>query len=105
MYISLLAVAHIVLAILLIIVVLLQRSESSMGALGGANAVFTGKSVSGILTKATTIFAVLFMVTSLMLVRESYHSNNQESVIETVVKEQTPVVSLEEQEPVIPAAE
>lgn len=104
MYISLLAVAHIVLAILLIIVVLLQRSESSMGALGGANAVFTGKSVSGILTKATTILAILFMVTSLMLVRESYHANKQESVVETVTQQADQTKELEQQEPVLPVA-
>ncbi|HAG52484.1 MAG TPA: preprotein translocase subunit SecG [Alphaproteobacteria bacterium] len=100
MYISLLTVAHIVLAILLILVVLLQRSESSMGALGGSNAVFTGKSVSGILTKATTIIAVLFMATSLMVVRESYKTKAQESVVEAIqTQTETPV---EEQEPALP---
>lgn len=100
MVISLLTVAHIVIAVLLILVVLLQRSESSMGALGGSNAVFTGKSVSGILAKGTTILAVLFMVTSLLLVRESYHAEGNKSVVEVVTDE--PAVSLEEQEPALP---
>jgi len=89
MYISLLTVAHIVLAILLILVVLLQRSESSMGALGGANAVFSGKSVSNILTKATTVIAVLFMLTSLLIVRINYQDTGAKSVVEKVNVEQT----------------
>ena len=74
-----------------------------MGALGGANAVFTGKSVSGILTKATTIIAVLFLVTSLMLVRDNYQTQAQKSVVDAV--KTAPVATpVEEQEPALPAA-
>tara|TARA_Y100001960_G_C14677271_1_gene829189 strand:+ start:67 stop:378 length:312 start_codon:yes stop_codon:yes gene_type:complete len=102
MQISLLAVAHIVLAVLLIGVVLLQRSESSMGALGGSNAVFTGKSVSGILTKATAILATLFIAVSLLMVRESYHAEEAKSIVEAMTTEKA--VSVEEQEPALPAA-
>ncbi|MCP4354655.1 MAG: preprotein translocase subunit SecG [Proteobacteria bacterium] len=89
MYISMLTVAHIILAVLLILIVLLQRSESSMGALGGANAVFSGKSVSTILTKATTIIAILFMAVSLLIVRINYQSNGAKSVVEKMQVEQT----------------
>ena len=89
MYISMLTVAHIVLAVLLILIVLLQRSESSMGALGGANAIFSGKGVSTILTKATTIIAILFMTVSLLIVRVNYKSNGAKSVIEKMQTEQT----------------
>jgi preprotein translocase subunit SecG len=101
MYINLLVVAHIILAFLLILVVLLQRSESNMGALGGSNAVFTGKSVSGILSKATTILVVLFMVTSLLLVKDSYKTEAKKSVVDIVETKTTPV---EQQEPELPSS-
>lgn len=106
MYISLLSAAHIILAILLIIVVLIQRSESSMGALGGANAVFSGKGVSNILTKATTILAILFMAVSVLIARANYHSAGEQSVVEQV---QTDTVQEDDtsvkQEAPLPAAE
>lgn len=102
MFTSLLTVSHIVLAVLLIIVVLLQRSESGMGALGGANAVFTGKSVSGILTKATALISTLFIIVSLLLVRESYQTESQKSVTEAAVQVQE--VSVEDQEPALPVS-
>lgn len=100
MTISLLSVAHIILAVLLILVVLLQRSESSMGALGGANAVFTGKSVSSILVKATAIIATLFILTSLLLVRQSYHIQQDKSVVEILNVEES-AKPIEEQEPAV----
>lgn len=106
MFISLLTVAHIVLAVLLIIVVLLQRSESGMGALGGSNAVFTGQGVSNILTKATRIIAILFIVTSLMLVRVNYQAEKATSVTDkaSVMQVEQKALPVEDQEPALPTA-
>lgn len=107
MFTSLLTVAHIVLAVLLIIVVLLQRSEGGMGALGGSNAVFSGQGVSDILTKATKIIAILFIATSLMLVRVNYQAESATSVTEkaAVVQEvEEKATPLENQEPALPVA-
>jgi|TARA_Y100001960_G_scaffold268465_1_gene293394 preprotein translocase subunit SecG len=102
MFTSLLVVAHVVVAILLIGVVLLQRTESGMGALGGSNAVFTGKSVSNILSKATVILATLFILINLFIIRDSYQSQEPASIIEKAA--QTQEVSVEEQVPALPAA-
>ena len=63
---------HIMLAIAITILVLLQRSEGgALGGLGGgqgANGLFTGRQAGNILTKMTTIFFACFIVTSLTLV-------------------------------------
>ena len=63
---------HIMLAIAITILVLLQRSEGgALGGLGGgqgANGLFTGRQAGNILTKATTVFFACFIVTSLALV-------------------------------------
>jgi preprotein translocase subunit SecG len=63
----LLLVVHILIAIALVGVVLLQKSEG--GALGmgggGMSGFMTGRSTANLLTRTTAILAVLFMVTSL----------------------------------------
>src|ERR1700760_2984088 len=69
MLILLLAV-HILVAISLVGVVLLQKSEG--GALGmgggGMSGFMTGRSTSNLLTRATAILAAAFMTTSVLLV-------------------------------------
>ena len=63
---------HIILAVSITILVLLQRSEGgAMGGIGGgqgANGLFTGRQAGNILTKLTSIFFGCFVVTSLILV-------------------------------------
>jgi preprotein translocase subunit SecG len=69
----LLIVVHILICLGLIIVVLLQSSkgEGLAGAFGGGGgltgAVFGGRGAATFLSKATTVFAILFMVTSITL--------------------------------------
>ncbi len=60
---------NIVLAIILVIVVLLQRSEGGALGLGVSQDNFTSsRSVGTFLTKLTTIIATLFIVCSIILV-------------------------------------
>tara|TARA_Y100000817_G_scaffold165502_1_gene129364 strand:- start:203 stop:505 length:303 start_codon:yes stop_codon:yes gene_type:complete len=60
---------NIILAIILIIVILLQRSEGGALGLGVSQDSFTSaRSVSTFLTKFTTIIATLFILTSIVLV-------------------------------------
>jgi preprotein translocase subunit SecG len=66
----LLFVVHVLIAVALIGVVLLQKSEG--GALGmgggGMSGFMTGRSTSNLLTRTTAILAVLFFATSILLV-------------------------------------
>jgi preprotein translocase subunit SecG len=65
-----LLVIHVFIAIALIGVILLQKSEG--GALGigggGMSGFMTGRSTANLLTRATAILAALFMTTSILLV-------------------------------------
>ncbi len=65
-------VIHIILAISITLLVLMQRSEGgALGALGGgqgAAGLFTGRQAGNFLTKATAWLFVCFVVTSLSLV-------------------------------------
>jgi preprotein translocase subunit SecG len=80
----LLLVVHILIAIALVGVILLQKSEG--GALGmgggGMSGFMTGRSTANLLTRTTAILAVLFMVTSLSLVWFSNRDRAPRSIIE-----------------------
>ena len=66
---TILIVANIVLAIVLIIIVLLQRSEGGALGLGLSQDNFAStRSVGNFLTKTTAIIATLFIISSISLV-------------------------------------
>ena len=78
-------VLHIVLALSIIGVILLQPPEnSSLGGLGGGNqmAAFSGRSQGNILTRTTAILATLFIITSLTLAILAGHKPKQASVLD-----------------------
>ena len=84
-------VFNIILAVLLVIVVLLQKSEG--GALGiGASqeSYISSRSAGNILTKVTAIIATLFIVTSLSLTILSQGDISTSSVLEKVEEKQDP---------------
>ena len=68
-----LTVVHIILALVLITVVLLQSGKSAglSGSIGGGAETFFGKNkartLDGMLSRTTTIVAILFIVTSFVL--------------------------------------
>ena len=80
---------HVILAVLLIVSVLLQKSEG--GALGigsGSDSLMSSRSAGNFLTKFTSILALLFVVTSISLTaihREDVKSN---SVLDKIEKKE-----------------
>jgi len=67
---TVLLVIHTIIVLFLIMMVLIQRTDSDgMGGLGGGggNQFLTGRSQANLLTRTTAILAVSFMVTSLWL--------------------------------------
>ena|SRR5689334_3998544 len=92
----LLLVVHILVAISLVGVVLLQKSEG--GALGmgggGMSGFMTGRSTSNLLTRATAILAAAFMTTSVLLVV----LHNRERAPRSILEQGVPAA------PTIPAA-
>ena len=84
-------VLNIILAIILVIVILLQKSEG--GALGiGASqeSLISSRSAGNILTKATAIIATLFIVTSILLTIIAQKEISTSSVLEKVEEKQDP---------------
>ena len=78
-------VLNIILAVLLVIVILLQKSEG--GALGigvSQDSFISSRSAANVLTKITAILATLFIVTSISLTIISNEKISTSSVLEKV---------------------
>ncbi|HEX5321517.1 MAG TPA: preprotein translocase subunit SecG [Stellaceae bacterium] len=80
----LLFIVHVFIAVALVCVVLLQKSEG--GALGmgggGMSGFMTGRSTANLLTRTTAILAAAFMVTSVLLVVLSNFGRTPHSIIQ-----------------------
>jgi preprotein translocase subunit SecG len=80
----LLFVIHVAIAIALVGVVLLQKSEG--GALGmgggGMSGFMTGRSTANLLTRTTAFLAIAFFTTSVLLVWLSNHTGAPRSIID-----------------------
>src|SRR6202521_45515 len=97
-------VIHVLIALSLIGVVWLQKSEG--GALGmgggGMSGVMTGRSTSNLLTRATAILAAAFMTTSVLLVVLHNRERAPRSILEQSAPE-APAVPAAPQPPAPPA--
>ena len=84
-------VIHLLLALALIGVVLLQRSEGGGlgigggGGGGGMSGFLTGSSTKTLLTRTTAILAACFMVTSLLLTWIEGRSTERQSILDAPV--------------------
>jgi preprotein translocase subunit SecG len=83
---TIILVVHLLIAVALIGVVLLQRSEG--GALGigsgGAGSLFSSRGVANVLTRTTAILAVAFFVTSIALTMIAKKDHAPASVFDQV---------------------
>jgi preprotein translocase subunit SecG len=83
---TIILVVHLLIAVALIGVVLLQRSEG--GALGigsgGAGSLFSSRGVANVLTRTTAILAVAFFVTSIALTMIAKKEHAPTSVFDQV---------------------
>ena len=85
---NLILILNIILAILLIGVILLQRSEGGALGLGASQDSFiTSRSAGSFLTKVTAIIATLFIITSISLTIISKEEFSSTSVLEKVEEE------------------
>ena len=85
---NLILILNIILAILLVGVILLQRSEGGALGLGASQDSFiTSRSAGSFLTKVTAIIATLFIITSILLTIMSKEEFSSTSVLEKVEEE------------------
>ena len=84
-------VLNIILAIILVIVILLQKSEGGALGIGASQESFiSSRSAGNLLTKATAIIATLFIITSISLTIMAKKGISTSSVLERVEEKQDP---------------
>ena len=84
-------VLNIILAVLLVIVILLQKSEGGALGIGASQESFiSSRSAGNLLTKATAIIATLFIITSISLTIMAQKGISTSSVLERVEEKQDP---------------
>ena len=95
-----LLIFDIILAVLLIVSVLLQKSEGGALGLGVSQDSFvSSRSAGSFLTKATAILAILFIITSISLTVVSKEKFSNSSVLEKIEEEEE---KIDPSEPEIP---
>ena len=94
---------NIISAILLIIVILLQKSEGGALGLGASQESFiSSRSASNFLTKVTSIIATLFIITSISLTIMAKKEFSSSSVLEKIEEEEE---KIDPSEPEIPKSD
>jgi len=82
---NLILIINIILAFLLIVVILLQKSEGGALGLGASQESFvSSRSAGSILTKTTAVLATLFIITSISLTIMNKKEFSSSSVLEKV---------------------
>ena len=82
-------ILNIILAILLIVVVLLQKSEGGALGLGASqDSYISSRSAGSFLTKTTAIIATLFIITSISLTIMSKEEFSSTSVLEKIEEDE-----------------
>ena len=97
---NIILVLNIILAVLLVAIILLQKSEG--GALGigvSQDSFVSSRSAGGFLTKATAVIATLFIITSISLTIMSKKEFSGTSVLEKIEEKE------DSSEPQIPKSE
>ena len=93
-------VLNIILAIILVIIILLQKSEGGALGIGASQESFiSSRSAGSLLTKVTAIIATLFIITSISLTIMAQKEISTSSVLERIEEKQDPT------EPQIPKSD
>ncbi len=104
---KILIVAHVMIAVAMIAVILLQRSEGGGlgiggGGGGGMGGLMSGRGTHNLLTRSTAVLAVCFMLTSMGLALLSINSGERRSIIDEFPTEQQAPADAPPAEPSVP---
>ena len=91
---SFILVIHLIIAIVLIVLVLLQRSECGGLGIGCSGDFMSGRAAGNVLSRLTAIFATIFFITSLSLALLS-SSNQNSSIVDNIASYNLPQIDLD----------
>ena len=80
-------IIHIIISISIVGLVLMQRSEGGGLGIGGGNNFMSARGTADLLTRATTILAIAFFCTSILLAILAGYGKKSSSIIDEVSQE------------------
>ena len=86
---TLVLTVHILIAVALVVVVLLQRSEGGGLGIGGGGGFMTARGTANLMTRTTTILAICFFTTTIILAIMAGYTVEPASIVDEVLQ-QTP---------------
>ena len=86
---TLVLTVHILIAFALVVVVLLQRSEGGGLGIGGGGGFMTARGTANLMTRTTTILAIGFFTTTIILAIMAGYTVEPASIVDEVLQ-QTP---------------
>ena len=86
---TLVLTVHILIAVALVVVVLLQRSEGGGLGIGGGGGFMTARGTANLMTRTTTILAIGFFTTTIILAIMAGYTVEPASIVDEVLQ-QTP---------------
>lgn len=96
-------VTHLMIALALVGVVLLQRSEGGALGMGGASGGFvTGRGAANLLTRTTAVLAFMFFATSITLTIMSRNEAGTKSILDSVPGSEAPASETSAPAPLAP---
>ena len=96
-------IIHIIISISIVGLVLMQRSEGGGLGIGGGNNFMSARGTADLLTRATTILAIAFFCTSILLAMLAGYGKKSSSIIDEVSQEsQIENNSLKDGKPSVP---
>ena len=101
---NVLLVIHLLIALALVGVILLQRSEGGALGIGGGGGVMTGRAAGNLLTRTTAILATGFFATSLALALLANNRSQTGSIMDQPPAQSAPAIPTAPAAPAAPAA-
>ena len=84
---TIILIIHIIISVSIVGLVLMQRSEGGGLGIGGGNNFMSARGTADLLTRATTILAVAFFCTSILLAMLAGYGKKSSSIIDEVTQE------------------
>ena len=78
---------HILIAVALVLVVLLQRSEGGGLGIGGGGGFMTARGTANLMTRTTTILAIGFFTTTIILAIIAGYTTEPTSIVDEVLQQ------------------
>ena len=78
---------HILIAVALVLVVLLQRSEGGGLGIGGGGGFMTARGTANLMTRTTTILAIGFFTTTIILAIMAGYTTEPTSIVDEVLQQ------------------